>query len=337
MELIDRYIYEVGRHLPRKDRSDIQIELRSLLVDALEERAAGEPTEAEIVALLQEFGSPKKVAASYYPEGQYLIGPALYPLFRLVTGIVLAAVTGAQILAWAVAYFIAQQPFTPVQALTGLLNSLPASLGMVVIVFAILQRLEVRPETEEAPWDPHDLPHVQDVEPIKRGERIFEIVFSIVILVVLIFLPERVGFVSTPGGRFFANPVIPQYIGWITIVLLAGIGLDIYLLWQGRWQASTRIAKIAVNLLSIFILFLLVQGHTAWLAEQGAAGLFTGLERLPEDIASGGQLIGMHAYRMAFGVALIVMVIDTLALVYRLVRAGLQRDLTPVALPARKA
>jgi len=29
MSLIDRYVYEVGRRLPRKNRSDIQAELRS--------------------------------------------------------------------------------------------------------------------------------------------------------------------------------------------------------------------------------------------------------------------------------------------------------------------
>ena len=49
MNLIDRYVNEVGRHLPRKNRSDIQAELRSLLMDALEDRAGLEPTEPEIV------------------------------------------------------------------------------------------------------------------------------------------------------------------------------------------------------------------------------------------------------------------------------------------------
>ncbi len=58
MSLIDRYVYEVGRHLPRNNRSDIQAELRSSLIDALEDRAGHEPTEDEIVELLKEFGPP---------------------------------------------------------------------------------------------------------------------------------------------------------------------------------------------------------------------------------------------------------------------------------------
>ena len=75
MELIDRYVYDVGRYLPRKNRADIQAELRSLLMDTLESRVKGEPSEEDVVALLKEFGPPEKVAASYWPEGQYLIGP----------------------------------------------------------------------------------------------------------------------------------------------------------------------------------------------------------------------------------------------------------------------
>ena len=52
--------------------------------------------------------------------------------------------------------------------------------------------------------------------------------------------------------------------------------------------------------------------------------------RLPEDIAAGTQLIGMQAFLLAFGVALIVTVIETLMTGYRLIRAGMQGDYRPV-------
>jgi uncharacterized protein (UPF0216 family) len=41
MNLIDKYITEVGKHLPRKNRADIEAEIRSTLEDMLEERSAG--------------------------------------------------------------------------------------------------------------------------------------------------------------------------------------------------------------------------------------------------------------------------------------------------------
>ena len=119
----------------------------------------------------------------------------------------------------------------------------------------------------------------------------------------------------------------------ITFSLLFGIGLDIYLLWQGRWGTFTRIAKIAANLLSIAILFLLVQGHTAWLAEHGASGFFTALEQLPGSINGDWQVIGMAAFRLAFGVALIITSLETAVMIFRLVRANLKSGFSPEMMP----
>ncbi len=336
MSLIDRYVHEVGRHLPRKNRADIQAELRSLLSDALEDRAGPDPTEAEIVALLKEHGSPRTVAASYNPEGQYLIGPALFPLFRLVMGIVIAAVLGAQLLAWGVAVFIAQDPIAPLQALDGLLTAIPSAIGSVVVVFAILQRFEVRPDAEEKTWDPLSLPKISEVESVKRGERIFGIVMSTIILVVLVFFPQWIGFVRFPGGEFFANPVITPYIVWISIAIVAGIALDVYLLWQRRWTLPTRLAKIVLNLLSITILILLIQGHTAWLANHGSGSWIVALESLSENIDGGFQIIGMQAFRMAFGVALIVTTIETLVMAYRMLRDTFGGGVSPITIPLGK-
>ena len=41
MNIIDRYLHEVGRFLPRKNREDILAEIRSHLSDTLEERVQG--------------------------------------------------------------------------------------------------------------------------------------------------------------------------------------------------------------------------------------------------------------------------------------------------------
>ncbi len=89
MELIDRYLHEVGRYLSPKNRTDILKELNSVLNDAVEARSEGEPSEEDVIKVLTEFGPPNKVASSYWPEGQYLIGPALFPHFRTAIGITL--------------------------------------------------------------------------------------------------------------------------------------------------------------------------------------------------------------------------------------------------------
>ncbi len=329
MSLTDRYIDEVGRYLPRKNRGDIQAELRSSVTDSLEDRFGPEASESEIGELLGEFGRPRDVAASYHPQGQYLIGPALYPLFRMVAGIVVAAVFGAQVLAWSIGIFVSGEAFSVLEMLASLVNSIPVSLGWVLITFMILQYFDAKPDFEEETWDPTTLPEINTKEDLKRGEMITGLVFSVLILVLVTFFPQWIGFVTTPGGRFYPNPVIIQYLGLIKISLVAGIGLDVFLLWKGRWGTVTRIAKIALNLLSITVLSFLVQGHNAWLSARTAGGFFDAIEAIGRINDGTWELVGMHAFRLAFVVALIVTVIEVLVSIYRLIRSSLKDDFSP--------
>ena len=101
--LMDTYASEVGRRLPRKTRSDIQAEIRSILQDMLEERSrkTGKPVDDEMTLdILKEYGSPEKVAATYLGE-RYLIGPRLYPMFMLVMRIVLIVTGVLAAIGWA--------------------------------------------------------------------------------------------------------------------------------------------------------------------------------------------------------------------------------------------
>ena len=329
MSLLERYLHEVGRYLPRKNREDIQAELRSSVIDSLEDRYGSEPTEAETGELLRELGKPQAVAASYFPQGQYLIGPGLYPIFRMVIWIVIAAVLGAQVLAWGIAIFVAGEGFSALEMLGSIVNSIPAAVGWVVLVFLILQRFDVNPDLDEEPWDPESLPQVDEGEEIKRVEVIIGLVFSTLFLALVVFFPHWIGFVTTPGGKFYPNPVILEYLPWIIISLVIGIVFEIFLLWQGRWTVLSRIVKIGVNMISMAVLTLLVQGHTTWLAAKGSVGLFESFVLMPGVTDGAWELIGMHAFRLAFGVALIVTAIETMAALYRLVRANLKKEFVP--------
>lgn len=320
MSILDRYIHEVGRHLPRKTRADILTELRSSVVDSLEDRFGPDQTEDQVAVLLKELGRPRDVAASYRPQSQYLVGPALYPIFRMVAGIVIAAVLGAQLLAFGVGIFVAGDPFSPLEMLASLVNSIPASLGWVVFVFMILQYYDAKPYQEDKAWDPRDLPEVRPEQDIKRGELVFGLVFGTLFLALVTLFPQWIGFITSPGGKFYPNPVILDYLVLIQVSLLANILLEIYLLWRGRWETLTRLVKLGLEAFGIVILALLIQGHTAWLAARGSAGFFQTLELLPGMAEGSWELIGMLGFRLAFTVALIVTVIEMIASVYRLVK-----------------
>ncbi len=325
MNLIERYLHELGRYLPARNREDILAELRSHLTETLDERTNGNPTEEDAAALLRETGAPRKVAASYPGGQQYLIGPEIYPFFEMVAWIVLGAVTLAQLIAFGVQVWIGDQGISAWDTLGGIFSGGLAALGMVVIVFVILQRFGVNPQKDEE-WDPHSLPEIVEGEKVKRGERIFGIIGGSILMALLASFSGRIGFYLYPGGTFYADPVIDQYLVLILLSLLASISMDAFLLWQGRWTLISRIAKVGINVFSIVVLALLYQGHAAWLQVHGSNGFLMQIENIDNDLAGSVQMIGMESFRLAFGVALVVTTIETILLVVRLVRSSLRKE-----------
>jgi hypothetical protein len=161
MNLIDKYITEVGKHLPRKNRADIEAEIRSTLEDMLEERrqTQGTADEGTVIALLKEYGAPREVAESYTGP-RYLIGPRVYPIFELVTKIVLAVLIAVTLAGLGLSLSrssLAGPEFlkTIGNSALSLLGGLITAFGNIVLVFAILERvLPAKVFEEEEEWNP---------------------------------------------------------------------------------------------------------------------------------------------------------------------------------------
>ena len=340
MELIDRYVYEVGRYLPRKNRADIQVELRSLLIDTLEARVEGEAGEEDVVALLKEFGPPAKVAASYRPESQYLVGPELFPIFRTVVGIALLVMLVVHVVLFAVMLFTNPNPLKALDVFSGFIGSALSVLGTIVVVFYVLQYFDVRLAKPSQEWDPRELPDVDVKDVINRGGTITGIVIEMVILVALLVFPTYIGVVVTPGTPILTDPVITSHIPLIVAALIAGLVVDIVLLWRWRWQPGTRLAKIASNLFSIFVIAVLILGHAAWLTQHTGHGFFGLLSNLPVGETSDAELtltIAMYFVQLGLIIALIVMVIETLEIGYRFFRQIMGWDSALFVVASQKA
>ncbi len=288
MELIERYLNEIGRRLPKAKRDDIRDELRSAFNDALESRAVGEPSEADVVAVLEDFGSPETVAASYSGD-RYLIGPRLYPQFKNVLRIVLTVLAGVVVLGFAVSLFrgdfgLAKLARELVGLVTGLLDSAITSIGIVVIVFAILERLEVGGGVREKRWNPRDLPAVRDVDLTRRFDSVAGIVFPAMILILINVFRDQIGVMvytgtsvvfglGAPGGRLLLNDVFLDNLPWLNTSLLLAMALSVWLLWSGRWHTSTRILTIAFGVFGLYVFNRICQGAIGARSELLDAGI----------------------------------------------------------------
>jgi len=239
MDLIERYLSAVRMLLPAAQRDDIAAELRDVLMNRREEKAAalGRPlTRPEDEALLKDFGNPLAVAARYGRQ-QYLIGPELYPVFMLVLKIVLAVIAGSALITGVVNAVLAHGDAGPaIAAALGVAwTGAFAAVGSVTVVFAILERSDVRRRFLDN-WNPRDLPRL----PPRRRRRATWVdhVAGIVVNIIFILWWTR--------AIQLWQPNIP---------LKGGQSLDVHLapLWQGLYWPVLGVSMgvIAVHALKL--------------------------------------------------------------------------------------
>ena len=272
MNLIDKYIAEVGKHLPRKNRADIEAEIRSTLEDMLEER---KPTQGEVddkttIELLKEYGAPREVAESYTGP-RYLIGPRVYPTFELVTKIVVVVLVALALAGLGLSLArsnLAGPAFLKTIGESGLslFGGLITAFGNIVLVFAILERvLPAKEFEEEEEWNPAELAREPDLDRVKFGEQIFETFFLVLFLIVFNLYPGIIGIgFFSDNDWVFISPILTDvffsYLPWLNILFLLQIGFNVYLLRQGVWNVPTRIMNIVLELGSIALAVAMLRG-----------------------------------------------------------------------------
>lgn len=269
-EMIDRYVNEIGEHLPRKSRMDIEMELRSLLQDALDEQSDGQPTPKITAAMLREFGSPKEIAARYRPD-EVLIGSQLFPIYRQIITIVLSIMGVLHLLGLGIALWQNNTSIVDnvLNAAFDFGSSAFISVGVITMIFAAIERLagdslEI-PEQKSKEWDPYELPPVKDPDRINRGELIVEIVIT---LIFIGWLNTSTGWfngalVSEPDAGIFAliSPEFLQFIPWLTAMWLMDVVLNTAVLIQGRWHRITRWLELGVQAFSLYVFYQIFQSE----------------------------------------------------------------------------
>lgn len=300
--LVDRYVMEVGRRLPEKQRADVQLELRSSLQDALEARgldADSPKDEDQIVELLREFGKPSHVAEGYGAR-LHLIGPELQPLYWWILRLNVLVITVVH-LARLVFAAVSQSDFGAALGSTvgQLINSVLVSFAILTIVFAVLERFLPGLKLPAEEWDPRNLPEITpDREKIDYFELIFEVIFTGAFITVINVMPNW----QFPADLSIASELIAKFqpfFPWITALAMTQIALNIYLLTQGRWQPATRWVSFAHAAASVALI-----AATLTLAPYSAVELVNSIVQL------------------SVAIAIIIALIDAAVKLYRALRPG---------------
>lgn len=324
MELIERYIFAIKRRLPAKVSEDIAIEIRSLIYDELEgkfgEKEEFSKEEAETVML--EMGHPREVAERYRGDKQYLIGPELFPMYKMIVGIVIAANT----LGFVISFI--EQCFTMInpdlwQGIKDFLIFLPqifsswwVSIGVITIIFALIERFTNFDGKEfiSDGWKPRDLPELPEKSEIVR---LWEPIVSISFIVIWIVCINS--FIYSDGtivNNFSSITIFPtfnmvalrQYLPLWNLSIGLSLALQIVLLSARKWTFGTRIFEIIIDLFSIFILAVMLNGPSIF--------EFTSMGTLLSEFGSTIAIL-KHNYHTVIQV---LMVISTIGLVIKIIK-----------------
>jgi hypothetical protein len=271
MELVDRYVHEVGQYLPSRLRADVEAELRSLLTESVEERAraAGCPADAQLAAdVVREFGVPRDVALRYAPEPQYLIGPRLYPAYRMAVKIMIPVLAGVVLVLMVIGQFRHQgEPpsIAPLIRATGsFLSTVLFNLGVMTFVFALVERAIRQREAAGTVWDPATLPPVNDPDRISYFGRIFVLYLIAALALLFNFFPEWVAVVvfNNADSRVYPllEPAFSRYLPLLNAWWALAFALNLVVLRQGRWRRTSRRADFALEVFNGVILLVIVAG-----------------------------------------------------------------------------
>ncbi len=257
--MIDKYLYTIGRYLSPKSKDEILKEIEVNLYDALEEQyGEGQPTEDQIETVIRQLGHPKKVAESYMDSPRSLIGPTLidtyFEMLKIFLVLTVVGVAIGQTLAnpeSIVMWFVG--------VLSGLLQGALTTIGMVTLIFAMIQYFNHNEEVdEEEEWSLEILeekPH--EKSQVSKGETIAESVFLMILLLFintdivsrLISLPNVSGIVPVMDPNVWAVIIWP-----INAFIILSIGFNIYLIARGHYRKNTRILSIALDIITLAVI-----------------------------------------------------------------------------------
>jgi len=280
---IDRYLYAVGQKLPRSQREDIKKELRSIILDDLDERIANqklqkgedyEATEEDVFVILESLGSPDEVAAKYRPNNRYLIGPELYELYCLLLYIVLGAVALGISIATTIDILSSQGPFIEqlFKLPMNLISAAISAVGSVTIIFALIQRFgkeeSIKGIDLNKNWSPRNLEPVPVAyEVIKIPDTIAAICFTIIALIIFNRFPHIIAMYNVSEGITSVTPifnldVLAGYMKYMNILWIGAVLLNIYKLKVGKWNTVLRLSEIVIDL-GVLIIVLMMTGNPA--------------------------------------------------------------------------
>ena len=276
-EMKGRYIYEVIRRLPKRQREEIKMELNELIEDMCEHDT--------IEHVLEKLGDPEQFAKKYRDENSYVIGPKYYDNYIWVLKIVLICVAISAVCS-ALVNGIIDQDWTKAgidtvvnmiaeviaDTVANGIVSLCASFGGVTLIFALMERQNVKmSEKQPKNWKPEQLAPIPDIKGIiSRSDCVVGMVFIMLVGGILLFAPELFGAYVFKNKEFVRAISIFNLEKWNLILpfLMATFALcfvdEMIKLVSGVYCKVVMVSNIVTGILQMVLAVILLKILPFW-------------------------------------------------------------------------
>jgi len=264
MELLDRYLQAVGFWLPQPQKRDIIAELSEDIRSQIEEKESDlgrNLDEAELEAILKRRGAPLLVAEGYLPQ-RFLIGPLLFPIYRLVLKWALLYQAGGWFLVW-IGFALLDRAHAysnPGAAVGGALRTLwlvgVNTFAAITAAFALIERYHAKSRFLEQ-WNPRKLPRLRHPNQISRSNSASELAWNGLLI---LWWVNWLRVAEIPGLRVALAPALLQSFYWPILTLFVALAAiacaNLFRPWWTRRRAGIRLAINSFGLILIALLFM---------------------------------------------------------------------------------
>lgn len=264
MELIERYVYAVTRHLPKDQREDVANELHATIEDMVAERSKGKRASVNVVeSVLEELGKPEVLASEYGHTKRYLIGPKWFDQYldTLKKLLYIVPVIVATVLV-IVNLLVHSLPVIPA-VISGVGTGVATAIQVmfwVTLGFAIAERTGANPDLMygQSAWSPKELPELPQKRQITRVDAIASMVM-IVLGGIWIALAPLVSMSWWQVSEPMLNAELWSF--WVPLLLGLGVLLviqEIAKLKVGNWIPVLAASNVVLNIAIAVSIVLLI-------------------------------------------------------------------------------
>ncbi len=270
---INRYIYQVTKHMSPLNKKDIDNELRTLIYDMLETKNPGDiPSKADLDAVLKELGNPRELAEKYQDTSRYLIRPDLFPVYLLVLKIVLGATLFGMSIATILDLITSYQElwYSYIGTWLGnMLGSAISAFGYVTLIFAFIEWQGVNMKELLPDWDVDSLPPVPVKEAkISIGEPIAGIIFTMLCIILFTSAPQLISIYYFKDTLtvipIFNLDTVKTVLPLFLITMALGLLKNIWELIDRNYSIPYAIFVFIINTISAVLTIIIFTGFDIW-------------------------------------------------------------------------